>query len=149
LRCVTIGQLNVHLEDAGDPEGVPVVFSNSLGTDFRVWAALLPLLPAGLRLIRYDSRGHGLSDGGGRFSIADLADDLAGVLDHLGVERAVVCGLSVGGLIAQDLAARRPDLVRALILCDTAARIGSADEVPAANHAIKITRQTFSEEGRL
>jgi 3-oxoadipate enol-lactonase len=138
MRCVAVGKLNVHVEESGDPDGLPVVFSNSLGTDLRVWDRLLPLLPSGLRFVRYDSRGHGLSDGGeAAFAISDLADDLAGLLDRLGVESAVVCGLSVGGVVAQDLAARRPERVRALVLCDTAARIGPAEMWDARIRAVE------------
>jgi len=104
------------------------VFSNSLGTDFRVWDALLPHLPASLRIIRYDKRGHGLSDCPPQpWGMGDHVADLAGLLDALGVTGAAVCGLSVGGMIAQGLTAERPDLVGALILCDTAAKIGDPD----------------------
>ncbi len=62
----------------------------------------------------------------GAWSIEDLADELAGLLDKLEVSRAVIVGLSIGGQIAQSLAVRRPDLVRALVLMDTAAKIGDA-----------------------
>ena len=123
-----IGSVGLHHALSGDPEGRPMVFANSLGTDLRVWDPVLPHLPEGLRIVRYDKRGHGLSDGApGPWRIEDLADDLAGLLDTLGIRAAIVCGLSVGGMIAQSLAVRRPDLVSALILCDTAAKIGTAE----------------------
>jgi 3-oxoadipate enol-lactonase len=61
------------------------------------------------------------------YSIEDHATDLAGLLDFLSVKNAIICGLSVGGLVAQSLYQRRPDLVRALILCDTAHKIGTAE----------------------
>lgn len=116
--------LNVALDG---PEDAPaIVFSNSLGTDYRVWDPLLPHLPPGWRRIRYDKRGHGLSSLPAEdWSIEDLADDLDALMAHLGVGTAVIVGLSVGGLIAQALAKRNPGRVRALILCDTAARIGT------------------------
>ena len=63
----------------------------------------------------------------GPYTMDRLADDLAGVLDAVGAERAVVVGLSIGGLVAQSLAARRPDLVQALVLMDTAPKIGTAE----------------------
>ncbi len=127
MRAAKIGSVTLHHRQEG-PEDAPVlVFSNSLGTDFRIWDPLIPLLPAGLRIVRYDKRGHGLSGlPPGDWSMADHVGDLAGLLDHLGVRDAVICGLSVGGIIAQGLAAERPDLVRALILCDTGAKIGEA-----------------------
>lgn len=112
----------------GPTDGPVLVFSNSLATDFRIWDLLLPLLPAGWRILRYDKRGHGLSDcPPGPWSIEDHARDLAGLMDALGLSGAVVCGLSVGGMITQSLAADRPDLVRAIILSDTGAVIGSAE----------------------
>lgn len=127
MNSVKIADLTSHVVDEGDATGPAVVFANSLGTDLRVWDAVLPLLPAGLRLVRYDKRGHGLSEANaGPWSIAALADDLAGILDARGVRGAVVVGLSVGGMIAQSLAVRRPDLVRALVLMDTAPKIGEA-----------------------
>ncbi|MBP7241862.1 3-oxoadipate enol-lactonase [Amaricoccus sp.] len=125
MQAITIDGLSFHVETTGDPGAPAIVFANALGTDLRVWDAVTPLLPAGLHVIRYDKRGHGLSDDApGRWRIEDFADDLAGILDRLDVSGAAVVGLSVGGLIAQSLAARRPDLVRVLILSGTAAKIG-------------------------
>jgi len=118
--------LNYRLEGS---EGAPVlVFSNSLGTDYRIWHRLIPHLPPGLRILRYDKRGHGLSDYPPQpWGMADHVADLAGLMDALELRDAVVCGLSVGGIIAQGLAAERPDLAAAIILCDTAAKIGTPD----------------------
>lgn len=105
--------------------GPVVVFSNSLGTDLRVWDPLLSLLPASWRIFRYDTAGHGLSDDPGPMAIERHAEDLAALLDACGIERAAFVGLSVGGLIGQALVEARPDLVSALVLCSTAARIGT------------------------
>lgn len=126
MRAIAIGDGFAHVSDTGPRDAPALVFSNSLGTDFRIWDRLLPLLPAGLRIIRYDTRGHGLSScPPGQWRMEYLVDDLARILDALGVREAALCGLSVGGMIAQGLAAARLDLVRGLILCDTAARIGT------------------------
>ena len=128
MRVVDLDGIRIRYADEGDAEGAAIVFANSLGTDLRVWDPLLPHLPGGFRLIRYDTRGHGLSETpDDPWTIEDAADDLAALLDALGVRMAVICGLSVGGLIAQSLVRRRPDLVAALILMDTAAKIGSDD----------------------
>lgn len=125
MRAVTVNGVTLNVRVEGREDGPALVFANSLGTDLRVWEPLLPHLPPGLRLIRYDKRGHGLSDcPEGGWSIETLADDLAALLEALGVRQAVVCGLSVGGMIAQALAGARPEWVRGLILADTAARIG-------------------------
>ncbi len=128
MQIATINSIRMHVAESGDPAGVPVVLANSLGTDFRVWNTLLQHLPAGLRIIRYDMRGHGLSDApGGDYFMGDLVADAAGLMDHLGVRDAVFVGLSIGGVAAQGLAAERPDLLRAMVLSNTAAKIGTPD----------------------
>lgn len=129
----------LHYEDGGAECGETLVFSNSLGTDFRIWDGVLSHLPADLRTIRYDKRGHGLSAAtAAPYAMTTLVEDLAALLDHIGVARAMVVGLSVGGMIAQGLAALRPDLVSALVLMDTAHKIGTAD---GWNNRIDTVRQ--------
>jgi 3-oxoadipate enol-lactonase len=79
-------------------------------------------------VIRLDKRGHGLTDAPPPpYSARDLADDAARLLDALQIRQAVICGISVGGIIAQALALNAPRRVRALVLCDTGARIGSVE----------------------
>lgn len=121
--------VRLHFAEQGPRDsGAPaLVFANSLGTDFRVWDPLLPHLPDDRRLIRWDKRGHGLSDAPpAPYAMNDHVDDLVGLLDHLNIQGGVIVGLSIGGLIAQGVATKRPDLVRALALLDTAAQIGTA-----------------------
>jgi len=128
MQMIKLNDITVHYADQGDPNGPPVVFSNSLGTDFRLWDQLIPLLPKGLRLIRYDTRGHGLTSAPeGDYFMGDLVADAAALLDHLGVKDCIFVGLSVGGMIAQGLAAERMDLVRAMVLSNTSAKIGTHD----------------------
>lgn len=116
----------IHHELRGRADRPAVVFSNSLGTDYRIWDAVTPLLEADFRIVLYDKRGHGLSEATpAPYAMADHVEDLAGLMGHLGIGRAAVVGLSVGGMIAQGLAARHPDLVSALVLCDTAHKIGT------------------------
>lgn len=118
----------MHYEDAGARDGRAIVFSNSLGTDFRIWDGVARLLPANPRVIRYDTRGHGLSEATpGPYAMKTLAEDVTALLDHLGAKNVAVVGLSVGGMIAQGLAALRPDLVSALVLMDTAHKIGTVE----------------------
>lgn len=121
------GDIALHYRDEGDPKGAPVVFLHALGTDLHLWDAVLPLLPGGLRLIRVDLRGHGRSPcPAGDYYMGDLVADVAAVLDRLKVRDAVVVGVSMGGMIAQGLAAERLDQVRALVLSNTAAKIATA-----------------------
>ncbi|WP_271044311.1 3-oxoadipate enol-lactonase [Agrobacterium sp. ST15.13.095] len=126
LRC---GETVIHYRVKGLDSGKPVIaFINSLGTDFRIWDAVTEALGDDYAYVLHDKRGHGLSDvGRAPYSIDDHAGDLIELLDHLSVKSAIIWGLSVGGLIAQGLYARRPDLVRALVLSNTAHRIGTAE----------------------
>lgn len=117
----------IHYQLIGAPEGKPaIVFSNSLGTDFRIWRDVIVRLVGDFQIVLYDKRGHGLSDiGPTPYNMNDHISDLEALMDLLKLKDAIICGLSVGGLIAQGLFHKRPELVRALILSDTAARIGS------------------------
>ena len=116
----------LHVADQGPKDGPAVVFANSLGTDLRLWDRLLPLLPQGLRLVRYDKRGHGLSaNPPGPYTVDQLADDAAGLIGALGLRDVVFVGLSIGGLIGQALALKRPELLRGLVISNSAAKIGT------------------------
>lgn len=129
MNVAEIGGIPVHYRVRPALAGLPIiVFINSLGTDFRIWDEVADRLLPAATVLAYDKRGHGLSGlGDGVTSMEDHVDDLAALLDHLGMEKVVLCGLSIGGMIAQGFAARRPSFVRALILCDTAAKIGTSD----------------------
>ena len=129
MQFVHINDIVIHYDIRRADERKPViVFINSLGTDSRIWHVELPKLADDFTLLTYDMRGHGLSGlGNPPYSIADHVADLAGLLDHLGLSSVVVCGLSVGGLIAQGLYKSRPDLVKALVLSNTAHKIGTAE----------------------
>jgi 3-oxoadipate enol-lactonase len=117
-------QLNYQVEG----EGVPIVFSNSLGTDLHLWDPIIPLLPEGLKIIRYDKRGHGKSTvPAAPYSMGSLIGDVEKLLDHLEVKDAMFVGLSIGGLIAQGLATKRLDLVRAMVLSNTGMKIGTKE----------------------
>ena len=127
MDSMRVNGVDLHFADQGPPDGPAVVFCNSLGTDLRVWDALLPHLPAGLRILRYDKRGHGLSEETpGPYAIEQLADDAAALMRQRGLPRAVFVGLSIGGLIGQSLAARHPGLLAGLVVSNSAARIGEA-----------------------
>jgi len=127
MLMADLGDLCLHYRIDGDPEGAPVVFANSLGTDLRLWDKVVALMPPGLKLIRYDMRGHGLSDAPpAPYAMGALVRDLERLLDHLAVRDAVLVGLSIGGMVAQGLAVKRLDQIRALVLSNTGAKIGTA-----------------------
>ncbi|MDE4274950.1 3-oxoadipate enol-lactonase [Phaeobacter gallaeciensis] len=128
MQIADLGDVQLHYRVDGDPDGAPIVFANSLGTDLRVWDAVVERLPAGLKVIRYDKRGHGLSTvPPAPYSMGALVRDAERLLDHLNVRDCVFVGLSIGGMIAQGLAVKRLDQVRALVLSNTAAKIGTAE----------------------
>jgi 3-oxoadipate enol-lactonase len=116
----------LHYADEGPRAVRPIVFVNSLGTDLRVWDEVVRPLAQDTRIIRFDKRGHGLSElRSAPTSMTDFATDLGALLDRLEARRATIVGLSIGGLIAQELHRLRPDLVASLVLCDTGHRIGT------------------------
>jgi 3-oxoadipate enol-lactonase len=122
-----VNNLTLNYKVEGSSANPALVFVNSLGTDLRIWDDIVPYFAGRYSIIRYDKRGHGLSDcPAGPYTIADHTDDLAGILAYLGVkDRAIIIGISVGGMISLDFAARYPERVLRLILNDTGAVIGT------------------------
>jgi 3-oxoadipate enol-lactonase len=128
MAYIEIGGARFHYELDGPADAGVVVLSNSLGTNFAMWDAQISALRGKFRVLRYDSRGHGLSeDTPGPYTIEVLGRDVVGLLDALQIERAHYCGLSVGGMIGQWLGIHAAKRFRSLILCNTAARIGTLD----------------------
>lgn len=126
MSFVRNGDVVLRYSVQGREDAPALALVNSLGTDARIWDGVIDRLLPHYRVISYDKRGHGLSDApGGDYSLAQHVSDLVCLLDHLGVERLALAGVSVGGLIAQGFALAQPDRLHVLILCDTAARIGS------------------------
>jgi 3-oxoadipate enol-lactonase len=110
----------------GDPHKPTIIFSNSLGTDHSMWDGQIEGLRRDFYVIRYDTRGHGLtSSPKGPYTISQLANDVLGLLDHLAIDKAFFCGISMGGLIGQWLATNAPDRIEALVISNTAPKIGS------------------------
>ena len=128
MALVDLGDIQLNIREDGNPNGAPLVFANSLGTDLRLWDKLVALLPESLRIIRYDMRGHGGSDcPPAPYAMGQLVRDAEALLDHLNVRDCVFVGLSIGGLVAQGLAVKRLDQIRALVLSNTAAKIGQPE----------------------
>ena len=111
----------------GDPRKPAVLMCNSLGTSHAMWDAQADALSHCFHVVRYDTRGHGGSGSPpGPYSLELLASDALALLDHLGIARAHVVGLSMGGVIAQCLGIYAPHRVNRIVLANTAARIGTA-----------------------
>ena len=111
------------------PEHAPVVvLSHSLGAELAMWEPQARALAASFRVLRYDSRGHGASEvPPGPYSLEAVARDVLALLDALGVARAHFCGISMGGLVGMWLGAHAASRIERLVLCSTAAKIGTAE----------------------
>src|SRR5205085_4389285 len=109
---------NIHYERGG--QGPLLVLLHGIGANARSWAHQLQALATHYDVVAWDMRGYGSSsDPVEPYSMADVAGDLAGLLDHLGFEKGHIGGLSMGGVVAQEFYGRCPDRVRSLILADT------------------------------
>ncbi|BBS12443.1 3-oxoadipate enol-lactonase [Klebsiella aerogenes] len=107
------------------PEGAPViVLSNSLGTTRAMWQPQMEALTANFRVLRYDTHGHGKTTKNGKVTLAQLGEDVLALLDHLNIGKALFCGISMGGLTGLWLARFAPERFYAVVVANTAARIG-------------------------
>lgn len=121
-----IGDTGIAYRTEGRDGAPAVIFSNSLGTDHRLWDAQAEAVRDRYFVIRYEACGHGESDPPrGPVTIERLGGDVVALLDHVDVERAVVCGCSLGGVIALWMSAYRPERVAGAVLANTGAKVGT------------------------
>ena len=137
-----INGVKLHWREAG--AGDPVVFIHGFPFNSAMWNAQLAVAPTGWRFIAPDLRGFGTSEAGAKaeYSMDLFADDMIALLDHLQIEQAVICGLSMGGYVALSLVDRYPDRVRALVLAATRA---SADDAAARKGRAELAAKARSE----
>jgi 3-oxoadipate enol-lactonase len=122
----------------GNERGPVVMFSNSLGTNLSMWDAQVPALVAHFHVLRYDTRGHGQSSiTAGPYSIMQLGRDVVRLLDELEIERAHFCGLSMGGMTGMWLGVYAAPRMERLVLCNTAAKIGTPEIWNARIEAVR------------
>jgi 3-oxoadipate enol-lactonase len=121
------------------PEHAPVfVFSNSLGTTHRMWDPQVLTFTKHFRLLRYDTRGHGQSSvTPGPYTIEQLSWDVVRLLDYLQLDRVYFCGLSMGGMTGMFLGANAPNRFTKIVLCNTAAKIGTLESWNARIDAVQ------------
>jgi 3-oxoadipate enol-lactonase len=139
MPYAAVNGTELHYRIDGDRHGnAPwIVLSNSLGSDLSMWTPQVAALSSHFRVLRYDTRGHGHSEAPkGPYTIEQLTGDVLGLMDTLKIARANFCGLSMGGLTGVALAARHANRLERVVLCNTAARIGSPEVwVPRAAKA--------------
>ncbi len=113
-----IGDINLNYELFG--AGEPVLFIHGLGSSGRDWEPQKTFFEKEYQVILCDVRGHGQSDKPrGRYTVVQFAQDLAALLDHLSISAAHIVGISMGGMIAFQLAVLRPDLVKSLVIVNS------------------------------
>jgi len=112
----------------GDPDAPALVMGSSIGTTTSMWDSQVAALAREHFVVRFNARGHGGSPApAGPYTVADLAGDVIELADQLGLETFDYCGLSLGGVIGQQLALDHPDRIRRLVLCCTSAWFGGPD----------------------
>lgn len=127
MAFVHTGGGRIYWKLEGEDGAPALVLLNSIGTDMDLWDPLLPTLRAHHALLRIDTRGHGASDAPlGDYTLADLADDVFAAMDAAGIAQAAVAGVSLGGMIAMQMALSRPARVDAIALICTSATMDSA-----------------------
>jgi 3-oxoadipate enol-lactonase len=122
------GATRLYYQIEGREDAPWLVLSNSLGTELAMWEPQMAALLERFRVLRHDTRGHGRSGvSPGPYSIEQLGQDVIALMDHAGIASAHFCGLSMGGMIGMWLGANRPERIRRLVLCNTAAKIGTPE----------------------
>lgn len=112
----------------GAADAPVVIFSNSLGTASEMWQRQIDVFGQEFNVLNYDTRGHGRSvKNAGPYTIDQLGRDVLNLMDALNIEKAAFCGISMGGLIGQWLGVNAPDRISRLVICNTAAKIGTAE----------------------
>jgi len=118
--------MTLHHELTGPANAPCIVLSTSLGARMQMWQPQMQALTQHFRVLRYDMRGHGDSPSlEGPYAIAGLGHDVLRLLDQHNIQRAHFCGISLGGVIGQWLGIHTPDRIGHLILCNTAAKVGT------------------------
>jgi len=132
MPFIEVQNTRLHYQIDGKEDAPVLVLSNSLGTDMGMWDAQLSSLTAHFRVVRYDTRGHGQSDvslpgDNEGYTIDQLGQDIVSLLDKLDIQRAHFCGLSMGGMTGIWLGIHAPERLNKLVLCNTAAKIGTPE----------------------
>ena len=129
----------INYQTFGDATRPALVFSNSLGTNFSMWKAQIEYFQKDHFVVCYDTRGHGKSSTPqGPYTIDQLGQDVIDLLNHLNIQKADFCGISMGGLTGQWLAIHHSERFNHVVVCNTAAKIGQEQ---AWNDRAKLVRE--------
>lgn len=122
MKAVVNGN-EIYYVDVGASDALPIVLVHGFPFSHEMWGPQIEALGRKFRVIAYDLRGLGKSGvGDGQYMLEFFVDDLLGLLDYLKIEKAVLCGLSMGGYVTLRFAERNPERIMALILADTQAK---------------------------
>ena len=142
MPTAAVNGVEISYTDSGG-QGPAVVFSHGFLMDQTMFGRQVTALTPRFRVVTWDERGHGGTWATGAFSYWDSAADVLALLDHLGIERAVLAGMSQGGFLSLRAALTAPDRVRALVLIDSQA----GQEAPAMAPGYEQIHQAWLEHG--
>jgi 3-oxoadipate enol-lactonase len=138
MAFARLSDTEIRYEWTGPDHSPVLLFSNSLGATYRMWDAQVQDFTRHFRLLRYDTRGHGESAvTPGPYTIEQLSWDVLALLDALDLQRVYFCGLSMGGMIGMFLGANAPNRFHKIVLCNTAAKIGTPETWNARIDAVQ------------
>lgn len=139
MKTVASGGAQLRYEHTPRPGAPALLLINSLGTSLEMWDDQLESLSERYELIRFDARGHGKSTAGSaaEMPLSQLASDALAVLDACGIARSHVCGLSLGGMTAMQIALQAPDRVLKLVLCNTSPHMPTRESWQARIDAVR------------
>ena len=144
--------IDINYEVHGGSQGTPLVLAHGYSSSLDAWREQIAPLAEKYRLVIYDTRGHGGStapEDMARYSLArDYVADQIALMDHLGIEQAYVGGLSMGGMIAQELALQHPHRVKALLLFDTGPGMNAVNRNPALRARFEAMRAMMQKVAR-
>lgn len=133
----------IHYQDLGNPQKLPIIMIHGMTFDHNMWNPQIKVLKKDYRVIVYDMRGHGLSNvGDGQYTYKMFANDLKDLMDHLNIESAILCGLSMGGAVALRTYEMHPERIIALVLSDTRSEADSNETKEWRENSIESIKKS-------
>jgi 3-oxoadipate enol-lactonase len=121
---VKVNNVDINYEISGNPDKPWLTFSNSLATNLHMWDGQVKLLADDFHILRYDKRGHGLSEApDGAYSFDDLIADVVGLWDHLGIDQTYFVGLSIGGMTVQGIMLKHGERLKAVVIANSMGKV--------------------------